>query len=658
MNKSIFSKISKIIAIAAILIIFLGCLIIAILSNQQPLMDVDLSNYSKSNDVVSIQNLNVAALVSKDNVISVEETFDVKFNKEGLSEVVRMIPYASTSYYENKNGKVKKTYFVAKLDNLKGRGEQGEDFNVYIDEETGYLTFGLKNPSYFELGETRSFKISYDYDMGKDYNNGFDHVYFNLVGTNSVLTIDNVSFTVTLPEEIDDLSRIEMYAGKSGSTNTLPFVYSNKKITGSISQLGPLEGVTFRVVYDDGYLTGKNQVLPSNIIILVCSILAIVLAGFAFFKVRQRQKITIPIEVVRPEDLTIFEAEFLSKNKVSQKSIIAGIVVLASKGYLKIRQIGDMDQELVKLKDIDGKVEPALQALFNAIFEGGRQSRSINSLDLPFFNATNKILAGEKTSNSQKLYQEKPRKTHTIIKVITIILSVVSAILLFISPKQFLGFSSAVFSVPIFLVIFSMLLVLAFSSNRSGAWKYLIAPSLIMIGVVIYFYIGCGYRYLDPNYLFLISALIFIGAIFLLSGDSKYNFEGGKKKGRALGFEKFIKLCEVKQLKMFADENPNIYFDIIPYAYVYGLSDVWIKKLEGIQLANPEWFEVHGGGIFSTYVLMRSFDNMSRAYSATHAKILGANTNSSRGGGRMGGGFGGGGGFSGGGFGGGGFGAR
>ena len=59
---------------------------------------------------------------------------------------------------------------MAKISKVKGEGEGVSYFNVYEDEIDGYITIGLKSKTYLPVGETRSYSISYTYDMGKDKN--------------------------------------------------------------------------------------------------------------------------------------------------------------------------------------------------------------------------------------------------------------------------------------------------------------------------------------------------------------------------------------------------------------------------------------------------------------------------------------------------------
>jgi uncharacterized membrane protein len=97
------------------------------------------------------------------------------------------------------------------------------------------------------------------------------------------------------------------------------------------------------------------------------------------------------------------------------------------------------------------------------------------------------------------------------------------------------------------------------------------------------------------------------------------------------------------------EQNPAYFYDILPYAYVLGISDTWIKQFEHIQMEQPNW-----------YVTPFPMSNMLFLSSMTHSlnqvsmDVAAMSVNTKGSGGFSSGGGGGGGGFSGGGFGGGG----
>ena len=116
--------------------------------------------------------------------------------------------------------------------------------------------------------------------------------------------------------------------------------------------------------------------------------------------------------------------------------------------------------------------------------------------------------------------------------------------------------------------------------------------------------------------------------------------------GPDLGFRNFIKSAELPKLNALVEEDPDYFYNILPYAYVMGLTNVWAKKFEQIKINRPEWFTSYDVTTFAVMDAMRMNHLMDTMYRSAATTIV---TSSDKGGGGWGS-FGGGGGFSGGGF--------
>lgn len=120
-----------------------------------------------------------------------------------------------------------------------------------------------------------------------------------------------------------------------------------------------------------------------------------------------------------------------------------------------------------------------------------------------------------------------------------------------------------------------------------------------------------------------------------------------------MGFRDYIRLAEKDKMETMLEENPSFYYDILPYAQVLGVSDIWTDKFAGLSMQPPYWAMNTHVSLFDVYVIHSLLRSTSATLSHSfHSLPQGA---SGSGGGFGGGGFGGGGGgFGGGGFGGGG----
>ena len=113
-----------------------------------------------------------------------------------------------------------------------------------------------------------------------------------------------------------------------------------------------------------------------------------------------------------------------------------------------------------------------------------------------------------------------------------------------------------------------------------------------------------------------------------------------------------MEVAEKDRLEMLLEENPQYYYDILPYAHVLGVSDKWEDKFKDIALEPPRY--VSGGETaVNLYLYTRLMHSMDAGMRSAMSHKPSSSSRSGFGGFR-----GGGGGFGGGGFGGGGGGAR
>lgn len=141
-----------------------------------------------------------------------------------------------------------------------------------------------------------------------------------------------------------------------------------------------------------------------------------------------------------------------------------------------------------------------------------------------------------------------------------------------------------------------------------------------------------------------ISVLSFILSFFI----RKRTDEGTKMLGRINGFKNFLESAEKEKLEELVNDNPEYFYNILPYAYVLGVSDKWMKKFEGITMEAPHWYYSYYPYSYITFGrFMRNTMSTASNYMVAMPKSSGSGGGfSSGGGGFSGGGVGGGGGGS------------
>jgi uncharacterized membrane protein len=117
--------------------------------------------------------------------------------------------------------------------------------------------------------------------------------------------------------------------------------------------------------------------------------------------------------------------------------------------------------------------------------------------------------------------------------------------------------------------------------------------------------------------------------------------------GRVLGLREFILHAEMDRLKAMVDENPDLFYHVLPYAYAMNMTDVWSHHFKNLNIPAPSWYIGHDP-VWSVYRMSHRMNHC--LFHAQSAMTSMPPVQSSSGGGSFGGGSSGG--FSGGGFGG------
>ena len=142
--------------------------------------------------------------------------------------------------------------------------------------------------------------------------------------------------------------------------------------------------------------------------------------------------------------------------------------------------------------------------------------------------------------------------------------------------------------------------------------------------------------------------------ILLFKITPKRTKYGNEIFGKIKGFKRFLKTAEKDRLEAMVNDNPTYFYDILPYTYVLGISNKWIKKFETITMQAPSWYDGYdsfdvssfGSFINSTMSSAQSAVSPSSSSDFSDSSSGGSSGGGGSGGGSSGGGSGGGGGSS------------
>lgn len=469
--------------------------------------------------------------------------------------------------------------------------------------------------------------------------------YYNIIGTEWDNPINNVRFRVKMPKPFDaNKAGISIGSyGIRGFDSGAEYQVNDREILGITHRpLSPHQCITVRVEVPEDYFFNVQSKWV-NVIwlgLMLCTLFSFLL----WYQYGKDEHVTPVVTFNIPDDISCTDVELIMSEKVTDKGLIAMIVKLANDGYLKIKNVGK-NFTLYDFKKYQGYnviERKLLKALNNQKLNREVSGDTLKSSSL-FYQEWQEILkqAG-KDEVKEHFYETYPmsfsmRCLMGAFIFINIVMTVFCACGYRITVEHLFISSVTIF------VLAAMISTLR--SNAALGQKLYAVLLLLSFGIPLYdaFSELINLQNTSQVMFGVFGTLI---SIICYNEMMKPNINGRLMKGKLLGLKKFIEVAEKDRLEKMAADNPQYFYKILPYAYVLGVSKVWIKQFEGIAVPPPEWAD---SGIYR----MNSFEGFTRNFSNAVAPSVNnggisnsSYSSSSGGGGFSGGGFGGGGGRS------------
>ena len=544
-------------------------------------------------------------------------------------------------------------------------GESYRDINIVqsnwsdINHEEGFVRISLGEP---DGGTKVTGKQTYiiEYTLIMPDRKNPDDVYLNLIGFGWTTKIEKANVTVYSPGLLGERKFFTDYGSdvrsdKVEDANGTP----EKDSAGyyrydfSASNLSAFNGITMRANLPDGTISLYKKDFPW-IEALLCIVFAAVAVLMMFYSEKGQEIIEIthyyPPEI-DGKKVTPPEAGLYIDGTLSQKDVVSILFYWASKGIIGIDNSDEDDPVLIKKTEISVQEAGGMGYLhlFDSIFSKGDRV-AVSDLKYKLTSNFSEIMASSRKTAS-KFYKKKT--TFVAIAVALLSLAVTFAITAVAGVKA-IGSTDAINGlVPT--VFFS---AIGFVANTLlGRYRYKIRHYKVkaILSLVLLTAFGCVgalgmFRDIMPLYASMplcAATVLIVSACALVRHRSETYI---KALGDLLGVKNFLEVAEKDKLEMLLEENPQYYYDILPYANVLGVSDKWENKFKELTIQPPAY--VSGPDLIDLHIYASLVRSLNRDMSAAMAQKPSSSSRSGFGG------FSGGGGFGGGGFGGGGGGSR
>lgn len=624
------------------------------------------SQYSNYDYILNSYDINM--IVNENNTFKITEKIGAYFNidKHGIFRKIPLKNVVTRLDGTTSNNR-------AKISDI----NVSDNYSLY--NENGYKVIKIGDANRTITGQ-KNYTISYLYNLGKDTGKEYDELYFNLIGNEWDTSISNITFTITMPKEFDK-SKLGFSSGITGSTDSSNVIFdvNSNVITGKLNgTLNPGEALTIRLELPEGYFVGASNNLDLMMIIsIILPILFVLIAYLIWKKYGKDEQVVETVEFYPPQGFNSLEVGFLYKGKAENQDVTSLLVYLANKGYIKISEFEEKSLfstsqgfKITKLREYDGNninEQVFLNGLFNkkpTISLFGSNNDTINnnanevtSVDLynNFYITMNKILSNINNKENKHKIFEKTASSKTIFIVLMIIatycLITIPPIFAYGEPstllfallfpgigftvmfKMLFGETQTIYvnGKPTHSSIGTKLFGLIWGGMFGGMpWAFMVLPTLLQD--YIYFVI------------YIIGLLCVLGLIICMKYLPKRTHYGNQILGKLKGFKNFLETAEKDKLEAMVMQDPSYFYNILPYTYVLGVSDKWIKKFETISLQAPSWYDSPTG--FNVVAFGSFMNNTMTSAQKSMSSSPSSSSGGSSGGGSSGGGSGGGGGGS------------
>lgn len=249
--------------------------------------------------------------------------------------------------------------------------------------------------------------------------------------------------------------------------------------------------------------------------------------------------------------------------------------------------------------------------------------------------------------NKNKIY-EKSSINGKIIWLALMIIIIFVLNVIKIDPAIVKSLTSFIYLIAEGVLIIALFIKMKFSIRKVFVIAYFASVLVIPTAIIILPKLIISTTDIIMFVVSLICILLIIMYMVLMPKRTKY---GNEMLGKLRGFKRFLEIAEKEQIESLVEQNPEYFYDILPYTYALGVSKKWISQFETIAVQPPEWYYSYNTfdiNIFGTF-MNNTMSSVSRAMVSTPSSDGGSYGSSggfSSGGGFSGGGSGGGGGGS------------
>lgn len=535
---------------------------------------------------------------------------DIQINKDSTFDVVENQTYNLNGNfgYFYRDIKLKNLDHISDIEVFDGNGKKLNNNEYKISNKGGYISIRWDFQRKDFNNELKSWIVKYKVHGGLGFYDNYDELYWNAVFADGrEVPVEYAEVMVYLPEDIKEINKRLFIGPLNSKTEGFNYeIINNNSVKFWGNNIAPTDFFTIVVSWPKG-IVEKPFLYRNQLINWIVLIIALMFPVFIFIKSYKTWKEsgkdaktekTIIAQYDPPNNISPALIGVLIKQNVDIKDILATVVDLAVRGYLKIieqenKVLFFKSKEYIfeKIKD-ESDLKPFEQKIVKAIF---KEKNIVSSNDL-----------------RNKFYKDIPKIKKSILNEINQSTNYFSGNIDKIRGKYMLPYILIFFGIFGLFVLFFVIL-----SN------YIVYSFIFGLSLAVSSIIGLLFGYYMPA----------------------LTIEGAEAKWHALGFKEYLHTAERFRI---GAETIETFSKFLPYAMIFGVEKEWAKRFSDFSFENQNWY-VPMAYVGHNMPSVNSISDFSSSFSSFASSISSAFNSSPGGGSGMGGGGGAGGGGGGGG---------
>ncbi len=584
----------KLQAALLLMLLLLTCLLPALWGgNGKPLRaNADIG------DVMTISRYDIDMTVQTDRKVVVKERIVMKANQSG-SKFTRSLPMEGNRYLD-----------------LSAKCVGEDSATYYVEDNDDYLNLICEIAT--PRGTTRTFELSYTMVAGKDdVENGMQ---IDVVGFGWTVPLYDVTVTMHFPDSVTiEQSMIARYGSENASKAFDSETLSSDKKTYTVkaSELKlytndwgerVAEGIYVRFSLPQGTLDSfaSTQIFTEDSWKIFLGIgIALALSILGAFLFGKKREISTTVNITAPDQMDPMKMGKLLDGNVDNEDVTSMIYYFAHKGYLTVDLSNEKDPSFTKRVDTlpeDAAVHE--RTLFEGLFKAGDTVR-VSDLKEKFYVSVEKA---KKQLVNPLMYEKKSIFGYLLGGLLALLAG--GLIPFWLGRTRIGGGYSYGLGVAFFLPVLFIWLIGSVRENYRYKWRKgkQIGMFLLQIGIAILFSVFFIFAFGSHIMTKWEKTYCSVGVLvttFVTLGCIRRTEKHTETLGQILGFKDFIVYTEAERIAFMLEENPTLYYKILPYAQVLGVTDAWEKKFKDIVLTPPDWCQGSSMTVFDYIIINR-----------------------------------------------------